>query len=126
MGSGGGSQTVGYKYFMGWHMILCYGPIDEMFRIRVGDRECYDSINNGGSDANITASGQFIVKGQDELFGGDDREGGVGATAGSGSTGKVALGSGFLDISTGILTSGSAAASGGRFLCCLRGELPIK
>ena len=30
--SGGGSKevTVGYKYYVGMHMILCHGPVDNI------------------------------------------------------------------------------------------------
>jgi len=72
-------QTVGYKYYLGLQFMLCYGPIKEMFGIKVGDRTAYQSSNAGGPDANITSDGEYIVKGKTELFGGEDHEGGVGA-----------------------------------------------
>ncbi len=40
--SGGGKSkkvTVGYRYYMGGHMVPCLGPIDSVERIDVGDRE---------------------------------------------------------------------------------------
>ena len=79
MGGGSKSQTVGYKYYLGLQFMLCYGPIKEMFGIKIGDRTAYQSINAGGPDDNITSSAEYIVKGKTELFGGEDHEGGVGA-----------------------------------------------
>ncbi len=39
MGSikGGGSVTVGYRYYMSLQMGLCRGPLDEIEQINVGD-----------------------------------------------------------------------------------------
>lgn len=38
MGGGkGGSQTIGFRYYMSLHMGLCRGPIDELVQIKVGD-----------------------------------------------------------------------------------------
>lgn len=79
MGGGKKKQTVGYRYFMSLHLIMCYGPIDEILKMRIGDRNMYRSINDGGNDENITSTGNYVVSGKRQLFGGEDREGGVGA-----------------------------------------------
>lgn len=110
----GSTQTIGHKYYLGMHLILCYGPVEELFRMRVGERGIYESANAGGPDDNITANGTFIVKGKDTIFGGEKREGGVGATAGAGSA-KAGVGSGLFARAAGTLVSGSAANSGGDF-----------
>lgn len=67
MGSGGG-QTIGYKYSMGMHMILCHGPVDKLSRIVVGEREAW-----GGS---VTANTTITIN-KPELFGGEQKEGGI-------------------------------------------------
>ena len=65
-------QTVGYRYFMGLHFAMCYGPVDALRRIFVGDREAWCG--------NQTESGEITIDAPD-LFGGDEREGGVAGVA---------------------------------------------
>lgn len=67
-GGGGGSQTVGYKYFLGIHLILCHGKIDSVTRLTIDDRIAWEGTNTGG-ESTVNAP---------QLFGGEDREGGVG------------------------------------------------
>jgi hypothetical protein len=66
---GGSSKkvTVGYKYYLGMHMIWCHGPVDKLLRIRVDKRDAWVGNHLGGPLA-INAEG---------LFGGKSREGGV-------------------------------------------------
>lgn len=71
MSGGGGSQTVGYRYFMGLHMGLCHGPIDAILDIRVGDRGAFSGAVVSSASISLTAP---------ELFGGEDREGGIEGT----------------------------------------------
>lgn len=71
MSSGGGEQTVGYRYFMGLHMGLCLGPVDSLLEIRAGDRTAWTG--------NVTASGSSTISAP-TLFGGEDREGGLEGT----------------------------------------------
>lgn len=59
--------TVGYKYYLGMHMILCHGPIDAMKWFKVDDRVAWLGRSTGGA-VNVDADG---------LFGGESREGGV-------------------------------------------------
>lgn len=68
MGGKSKSQTVGYKYYMGLHMAMCYGPIDAMLEIRGGDRTAWKGI--------VTASGQISIN-SPNLYGGDEKEGGL-------------------------------------------------
>lgn len=82
-GKGGG--TIGYKYHIGLHMVVCYGPVDEVHEIRVGDRLAYDA---GGADPALTASGIININ-KPELFGGEEREGGVGGTPQGGDIGLL-------------------------------------
>lgn len=68
--SGGSSkaQTVGYRYYMGLHFGLIYGPADALLEIRAGDRTAWT-----GSQ---TVSGTISINAP-TLFGGEDREGGI-------------------------------------------------
>jgi len=66
---GGSSKkvTVGYKYYLGVHMVLCHGPVDRLQRIDVDDRTAWAGFYQGGR-ININNA---------NLFGGESREGGV-------------------------------------------------
>nr|DAW21678.1 MAG TPA: tail protein [Caudoviricetes sp.] len=100
-GGGGGSGVAGHRYYMGVHMGLCRGPVDEIVEIRIGDRtvtirEAPPTTSNDqiGTDENgnpiyvtnttnspivtggLPDSGQFYIDSPD-LFGGEDKEGGV-------------------------------------------------
>jgi len=67
VGGGSKKQTVGYRYFLGAHFVLCHGPIDSIDVIRVDDRIAYSGITGPGT-ININA---------ENLFGGEKREGGI-------------------------------------------------
>jgi hypothetical protein len=71
MGAGKGGQTIGYKYFMSLHMGLGRGPANELKEIRVGDLTAWDTgvcTYDGGS---------LILIDKPDLFGGDEKEGGI-------------------------------------------------
>lgn len=63
-------QTIGYRYYLGMHMVLCHGPVDKVVRVDVDDRTAAEG-NFIEGPLTIDASG---------LFGGDSREGGVSGT----------------------------------------------
>lgn len=67
MGGSSKSVTVGYRYYVGMHMVLCRGPIDFVTEIKVDDKALI-----AGS---ITPGSYFINR--EDLFGGEGREGGV-------------------------------------------------
>lgn len=67
MGGSSKKVTVGYRYFLGVHMILCHGPVDKLIRILVDKRSAW----SGGS-----TGGQISINAQN-LFGGESREGGI-------------------------------------------------
>jgi len=67
VGGSSKKQTVGYKYYLGIHMILCHGPVDKIVRIRVDDRDAWVGERKSGR----------IDINKPELFGGESREGGV-------------------------------------------------
>lgn len=66
----GGSKTVtiGYKYYLGMHMVICHGPVDSLQAIIAGERQAW-----GG---NVTSSQQILISASD-LFGGRKKEGGI-------------------------------------------------
>lgn len=59
--------TVGYRYYVGAHLVLAHGPVDAVVRLRVGERDAWTGSSTGGR-INVNAP---------ELFGGEKREGGV-------------------------------------------------
>lgn len=67
MGGKNNEQTVGYRYFLGLHLIPCLGPVDRLLRLDVDDRTAWAG-NSPGGRLYVNAPG---------LFGGDKREGGV-------------------------------------------------
>lgn len=67
-GKGSKSVTVGYRYYAGMHLALCHGPVDSLNKIVVGERTAWSG--------SMTSSGQITIN-QPDLFGGDDREGGI-------------------------------------------------
>ncbi|QIQ65263.1 hypothetical protein 19_00028 [Pseudomonas phage Epa19] len=60
------AQTVGYKYHLGIHMILCHGPIDAITRVDVDGKVAW----TGKATSRISIN-------KPDLFGGEEREGGV-------------------------------------------------
>lgn len=62
--------TIGYNYFLGFHMVLCLGPIDFVRRLRVDKREAWSGLESGGP----------IVISKPTLFGSAKREGGISGT----------------------------------------------
>ncbi|WP_288094358.1 phage tail protein, partial [Thiomonas sp.] len=67
-GGKGGSQIVGYRYYMGMHLAVCHGPVDALTEIVVGERSAWTG--------NVTASGRLALA-ADSLFGGDKSQGGI-------------------------------------------------
>lgn len=65
----GGSKktTVGYRYNLGMHMILCHGPVDKMLRLRADGKDVWMGDRS---------SGRITINNPD-MFGGEDREGGI-------------------------------------------------
>jgi len=68
MGSKSSGQIAGYKYFIGIHLALCYGPINKVSRILFNDLVAWTG----------TSTGATIQVDEPELFGGEGKEGGVG------------------------------------------------
>lgn len=68
MGGSSKKQTVGYRYYMDLHMGICYGPVDRIRKILWGDRQAWRGDQDAAGTITISAP---------ELFGGDEKEGGV-------------------------------------------------
>lgn len=81
MGGSSKKVTVGYKYYLGAHLILCHGPLDKVTKIEVDGKTAWSGAATGGS----------ITIAAENLFGGEEREGGV---------------SGVVDIEMGAQTQG--------------------
>lgn len=62
------SVVVGYRYFMGLHFGVCYGPVDVLKEIRAGDRQAWVGEVTDNETISIDAP---------SLFGGKKREGGI-------------------------------------------------
>ncbi len=68
MSSSKSYQTVGYWYYLGMHLGLCHGPVDEISKIEADDKEAWS-----GSQTN---SGYFFIN-KPQLFGGETKDGGL-------------------------------------------------
>ncbi len=62
------SIVTGFRYYLGMHFGVCYGPVDAVKEIRVGDKLAWSGEQ--------TASGTISID-QPSLFGGDKKEGGI-------------------------------------------------
>jgi hypothetical protein len=69
-GKGGGSKsvTVGYKYYMGLHLVVCQGPVDSLNKIYAGERIIRDGA--------VTSSNRILISAEN-VFGGEEKEGGI-------------------------------------------------
>ena len=61
-------QTVGYWYYMGMHLGLCHGPVDEISKIEADDKEAWTGSQTDSGYINIS---------KPELFGGETKDGGL-------------------------------------------------
>lgn len=68
MGGSSKSVTVGYKYYVGMHMVLTHGPVDKLLRVQVDERTAWQGNQSGSAQISINSP---------ELFGGESREGGI-------------------------------------------------
>ena len=61
------NQTVGYWYFMGLHMGLCHGPVDEISEISADDKVAWTGSVTDNDVRGVVA----------DIFGGEEKEGGI-------------------------------------------------
>jgi hypothetical protein len=59
--------TIGFNYYLGMHLVLCLGPVDNVNRIRIDKRIAFSGVSTGGQ----------IDINEPTLFGSEKREGGV-------------------------------------------------
>jgi len=75
----GRKQTVGYRYYLGMDLHLCHGPVDALVDIRAGNGEDLVHVKYTTSQ---NSDGSIAVQLNDsELFGGDEKEGGINGPA---------------------------------------------
>ncbi|AUM00582.1 phage tail protein [Rhodocyclaceae bacterium] len=75
MGGRSKKQTVGYRYRIGLHLVLCQGPVDAVQEIQIGERTAWGDASRTSLP---TGHGLGRVRiDRPTLFGGDEREGGV-------------------------------------------------
>jgi hypothetical protein len=67
MGGGSHCQTVGYRYYAGLHLVFCHA-LDALLGIRVGEKWAWQGSVTDNTSIGIS---------QPQLFGGEDREGGI-------------------------------------------------
>lgn len=70
MSGGKGGTTVGYKYYLGILWTLCQTPIDRVLAIKFEDKVAWEGLGDSGS----------ISIDEPQLFGGENKEGGVSGT----------------------------------------------
>lgn len=71
MGGGKKTSVVGYRYYFGIHMGVGRGPVDELHEVKVGERTAWYGAVDDNAAVAISAP---------ELFGGDEKEGGIDGT----------------------------------------------
>ena len=71
------SQTVGYRYFAGVHFVICHGPIDAVKAIYVDDKLLCVPASDNGPGRGLIDNYETIHVDAPDLFGGEDREGGI-------------------------------------------------
>jgi hypothetical protein len=105
MGGSSKSQTVGYNYSMGAHIVLCRGPIDKITQITTQNKSAWSG--------NQVGSGRISIN-QPNLFGGATSQGGI---------------VGDLDVMVGDLTQGQndylVSQLGSTYLPSFRGVVSI-
>lgn len=69
-GIGAQSQTIGYRYYLGMQLALAVGKIDALVDILVGEKSL-------GVSADFSEAGTLLHVDKENLFGGDQQEGGI-------------------------------------------------
>lgn len=68
MGGKSNSTTIGYRLYMGMHMIVCHGTADQLHDIKFAGKSV---------GMKTPSTGGRVVLDAEQLFGGEDREGGI-------------------------------------------------
>lgn len=69
------SAVIGFKYFMGLHMGVSRGPVNELVSIKVGDRYAFSENSVTGVES-VKGNGRIRID-KPDLFGGEKKEGGL-------------------------------------------------
>lgn len=78
MGKGGGSQTIGYRYFMTIQYGLCRGPVDEIVQIKAGGKSAWPTLEGQEVSYDTTITNDRVTSIEaPNLFGGEKAEGGI-------------------------------------------------
>ena len=64
------STTIGHKYYLGVHMVVCNSGIDAIHNVHVGDKLLWEGSTTGG----------YTTVNKGDLFGGEKKEGGITGT----------------------------------------------
>ena len=64
--------TVGYRYFIGMDLLLCYGPLDRIVRLQISDRTAFS-----GSIGPFSTTPEEMFVNKPGLLGGKEKGGGV-------------------------------------------------
>lgn len=67
--------VIGYKYYMGMHLVICHGPVTEVLEMRMGDRLA--AWANPSDYATAEGGNRSVTVDKPELFGGERKEGGI-------------------------------------------------
>jgi hypothetical protein len=76
LGIGAKKVATGYQYFAGMMLALCHGPVDSIVQIQVGDVE----VDPHMTQTPIGIDRISVAINNPELFGGNNREGGIAGT----------------------------------------------
>lgn len=106
--------TVGYKYFLGLHAILCHGPVDKVTRIDVDKRTAWSGTSAGG----------IITVDAPTLFGGDSSEGGVSGAVDIAMGGPAQAANGYLSANLGADIPAYRGVVGAVLRKCYMGNTP--
>ena len=59
--SKGKAQIIGWRYFLGMHMVLCHGPVDAVQAISFGEREAWSGSRVGSGDILVNNPKLFVA-----------------------------------------------------------------
>lgn len=66
--------TVGFRYFVGMDLLLCYGPVDRITRLEISNKVAFSGSVDMAASGD---SGTALVINQPDLLGGKEKGGGV-------------------------------------------------
>lgn len=73
--SGFSKTTIGYKYYMGFFLGLCHGPVDVVKGVEIGEKP-WTFLGPGSGELPLFTNGSRLIR-NTEMFGGEKQEGGI-------------------------------------------------